>query len=196
MPKCPNGHRNPRHQQLCAECDALIIPANKRSWSRRGLRIIASTGVVAAVLLAGVLAVIITNRPEPETARPLTSVDAVAMQQWWSAAHEHFDELQRAVNDTQAALEHHDDSAFAPSCQKMHDAGAVNLRAHLPAPDPDLTAELDAAINDAHEAAHMCLSAINQSQNNYAGEFVSNLDQAERHLKAALDIVNTRLFEA
>jgi hypothetical protein len=174
----------------------LIIPADKRSWSGRGLRIIASTGVVAAVLLAGVLAVIITNRSEPETARPPTSVDAAAMQQWWSAAHEHFDELQGAVSDTQAALEHHDDSAFEPSCQKMHDAGVVGLRAHLPAPDPDLTAELDAAINDAHEAAHMCLSAISQSQNNYAGEFVSNLDQAEKHLKAALDIVNTRLFEA
>lgn len=193
MPTCPNGHRNPRHQQLCAECDALIVPAKKRSLSGRALWIIVSTSVLA-VMLTGVLAVIITTRSEPETSRPSTSVDAAAIQHWWSAARVHFDELERAVNDTQTALERHDDSAFEPSCEKMHDAGAVRLRAHLPAPDPDLTAELDAAINDAHEAAHMCLSAISGSQNNYAGEFLSHLDQVEKHLTAAHDIVNKSLL--
>ena len=93
-------------------------------------------------------------------------------------------------------LELRDQAALEKSCQEMHDAGAVRLRAHLPAPDPDLTAELDAAINDAHDAAHMCLAALADSQNNYAGEFVSNLDQADKHLKAALDIVNKSLLTA
>ena len=118
------------------------------------------------------------------------------MQQWWSAAHEHFDELQGALEDSRAALELRDEPALEPSCQEMHDAGVVRLRAHLPAPDPDLTAELDAAINDAHDAAHMCLSAVSGSLNNYAGEFVSNLDQAEKHLEAALAIVNKGLLTA
>jgi uncharacterized membrane protein len=58
MPKCPNGHRNPRDQQLCEVCDALIVPADKRSLSGRGLRILVST-VVAGVLVAGVLALLI-----------------------------------------------------------------------------------------------------------------------------------------
>ena len=195
MPKCPNGHRNSRDQQLCEVCDALIVPADKRSLSGRGLRILVST-VVAGVLVAGVLALLIMNRSAPETARAPTSVDPVTIQQWWSAAHEHFDELQGAVGDTQTALERQDDSAFEPACQKMHDAGVVGLRAHLPAPDPDLTAELDAAISDAHEAAHMCLSAVSGSQNNYVGEFASNLDQTEKHLTTALDIVNKRLLTA
>lgn len=189
MPTCPNGHRNPRHQQLCAECDALIVPAKNRSLSGRALWMIVSTSVVA-VILTGVLVVIVANRSEPEPARPPTSVDAIAMQQWWSAASEHFDELQSALEDSRTALERRDEPALEPSCQEMHDAGVVKLRAHLPAPDPDLTAEIDAAINDAHNAAHMCLSAVAGSLNNYAGEFESNLDQADKHLKAALDIVN------
>jgi hypothetical protein len=164
--------------------------------SGRALRIILSTSVVAAVILAGVLAVIITKGSEHETSSAPTNADVVAMQKWWSAAHEHFDELRGAVNDSESALERNDEAALQPACQKMHDAGVVKLRAHFPSPDPDLTAELDAAINDAHEAAHMCLAAVSGSQNNYAGEFVSNLDQAEKHLKAALDIVNERLIEA
>jgi hypothetical protein len=42
----------------------------------------------------------------------------------------------------------------------------------------------------------MCLSRVNGSPNNYAGEFVSNLDQAEMHVRAALNIVNQSLPEA
>ena len=128
---------------------------------------IVSTSVVA-VILTGVLVVIVANRSEPEPARPPTSVDAIAMQQWWSAASEHFDELQSALEDSRAALERRDEPALEPSCQER----------------------IDAAINDAHNAAHMCLSAVAGSLNNYAGEFESNLDQADKHLKAALDIVN------
>jgi hypothetical protein len=196
MPTCPNGHRNPRNQQLCEECDALIMPASpKRSLSDRAWWVIISASV-AAVVLAAVLGVVVTHRAEPETFSAPTTAETTAMQQWWSAAHEHFDELQGAVDDSRAALERQDEAVLQKSCQDMHDAGAVDLRAHLPAPDPDLNAELDAAINDAHDAAHMCLAALNGSLNNYAGEFVSNLDQAAMHLKAALGIVNKSLLTA
>jgi flagellar hook-basal body complex protein FliE len=196
MPTCPNGHRNPRNQQLCRECDALIIPAKKRRLSDRALWIIVSTGVVAAVVLATVLGVVATHRTEPVTSSAPTTAGSVAMQQWWSAAREHFDELQGALDASRGALERHDQPALEKSCQQMHDAGVVKLRAHLPAPDPDLTAELDAAINDAHDAAHMCLAAISGSLNNYFGEFAANLDQAEMHLKAALSLVNKSLLTA
>ena len=64
-------------------------------------------------------------------------------------------QLRRAVTDTQEGLARRDEAVLQKSCQDMHDAGTVDLRAHLPTPDPDLTAELDAAINDAHEAAHL-----------------------------------------
>lgn len=193
MPKCPNGHQNPRHQQLCAECDAIIIPAAKRPFSDRALRIIVSASAV--VVLAAVL-VAVTHRAEPGPSSAPPSTGNAAIQQWWSGAHKHFDGLQGAVKASREALEHRDEPELGPSCQTMHDAAAVELRADLPSPDPDLTAELDAAINDAHDAAHMCLSAVSGSLNNYAGEFVSNLDQAERHLEAALDIVTRSLLEA
>ncbi len=196
MPTCPNGHHNPKNQQLCTVCDALIVPAEKRSWSARTWWVIIASGVVAAAILAVVLVVVLGHGGgRQKSATPATN-EIITMQQWWSGAHEHFDKLQNAVDASKKGLENHDEAALRKSCQDMHDAGTVDLRAHLPSPDPDLTTEIEAAVNDAHEAAHMCLAAIDGSQNNYAGEFAANLDQVELHLKAALDIVNKRLLEA
>ncbi|MGP4057302.1 hypothetical protein ACTWP6_21210 [Mycobacterium sp. 4D054] len=72
---------------------------------------------------------------------------------------------------------------------------SVGLVAHLPAPDADLTAELDAAATDAHDAAHMCLAVLKQTLNNYDAEFSTHIDQADRHLKAAVAIVNRSLTQ-
>ena len=196
MPKCPNGHRNPRDQQLCEVCDALIVPTEKRALSGRAWWAIIAASVVAAVVLAAVLGVVVTHRGGPETSSAPANAENTAMQQWWSAARGHFDELQGAVADTREALERQDEAMLRSSCQDMHDAGAVDLRAHLPTPNADLTAEIDAAINDVHEAAHMCLAAASGSMNNYAGEFAANLDQAEKHLESALGIVNKKLLTA
>jgi uncharacterized membrane protein YdfJ with MMPL/SSD domain len=196
MPKCPNGHRNPADQQLCEVCDALIVPTEKRSLSRRTWWAIIAASVVAAVVLATVLGVVVTHRAGPEISSAPTNAESTAMQQWWSSAHEHFDDLQSAVNDTREALKRQDEAMLQSSCQDMRDAGTVDLRAHLPTPNADLTAEIEAAINDAHEAAHMCLAAASGSLNNFAGEFAANLDQAEKHLESALGIVNTKLLTA
>ncbi len=49
---------------------------------------------------------------------------------------------------------------------------------------------LGAAIQDLHNAAHMCLSVIAGSMNSYGGEFSSDLQQGEKHLDAALAIIN------
>jgi hypothetical protein len=196
MPTCPNGHHNSRNRQLCEVCDALIVPTEKTQLSKRAWWAIIGASVVAAIILAAVLGVVVTQRSERETASAPTTTEITAMQQWWSTAREHFDDFQGAVDDTREGLKRQDEAVLQKSCQDMHDAGAVDLRAHLPSPDPDLTAEIDAAINDAHEAAHMCLAAISGSLNNYAGEFVANLDQADKHLESALGIINNRLLEA
>ncbi|HET7667017.1 MAG TPA: hypothetical protein VFK56_13305 [Mycobacterium sp.] len=195
MPICPNGHRNPKGQQLCEECDALIVPESSKRVSARRWWVIISMSLVAAVVLAVVLGGVL-HRAEPETSSAPTGPDTSAMQQWWTAASEHFDELQGAVEKTRDALQRQDERVLLNSCQEMHDAGTVKLRAHLPAPDPDLTAEIDAAINDAHDAAHMCLAAAKGSLNSYIGEFASNLDQSDKHLTAALVIVNKKLLTA
>lgn len=196
MPKCPNGHRNPRGQQLCETCDALIVPAEKRSLSGRAWWAIIAASIVAAVALTAVLGVVVTHREGPETSSAPTNAESTAMQEWWSAARGHFDDFQGALDDTREGLKRQDEAMVQSSCQDMHDAGAVDLRAHMPTPNADLTAEIDAAINDAHEAAHMCLAAASGSLNNYVGEFAANLDQAEKHLTAALNIVNKSLLEA
>ena len=78
----------------------------------------------------------------------------------------------------------------------MHDTAGVELQAHIPTPDPELTSELRAAAEDAHAAAHMCLSVMAGSINNYRGEFPADLDQAEKHLMAAHEIVNEALTGA
>ena len=196
MPKCPNGHRNPKNQQLCVICDAMIVPAQEGSSSSRAWWAIVVASISAVVALAAVLGVIVTHRSHPETASiPTTTADA-AMEQWWSVAQEHFDAPQSAVDDTRKGLANQDEAVLRKSCQDMHDTGAVDLRAHLPAPNPDVTAEIDAAINDAHEASHMCLAASSGSLNNYAGEFDADLEQADKHLQAAFAMINKGRFTA
>jgi hypothetical protein len=101
--------------------------------------------------------------------------------------------LQNALDDAQRALDRLDPTGFEAACQTMHDAGEVKLQAHLPTPNPDLTSELRAAIDDAHSAAHLCLSVAAGSMNNYDGEFIANVDQADRHMKAAQDLINETL---
>ncbi|MFG1930673.1 hypothetical protein ACGFK1_08435 [Mycobacterium sp. NPDC048908] len=174
----------------------MIVPTQERSLSGRAWWAIVVASFSAVIVLAAVLGVIVTHRSHPETAStPTTTADA-AMQQWWSVAQEHFDALQSAVDDTRKGLANQDEAVLRKSCQDMHDAGAVDLRAHLPTPNPDLTAEIDAAINDAHEASHMCLAAISGSLNNYAGEFDADLEQADKHLQAALAMINKGRFTA
>ncbi len=75
----------------------------------------------------------------------------------------------------------------------MHDVAAVRVSAHLPGPDEDLSAELGAAATDAHNAAHMCLSVIERTPNNYDAEFLSNLEQADRQVKVAIATANEYL---
>ena len=79
------------------------------------------------------------------------------------------------------------------ACQHMHDAAGVELQAQLPTPDPDVTSELRAAADDAHGASHMCLSVAAGSINNYGGEFPVDVEQAEKHLMAAQELINKAL---
>lgn len=188
MLKCPNGHPNPADQQLCEVCDALIVPPTSpvTPWYRRWW-FAASCGAAAALLVAAVAAVVVTQvRPEDRAAPP---DEGELIAQWWeSGAGEHVEFLHDSLEDAKQNVRQFDKFGLERSCQKIHDASVVDLRAHLPAPDPDLTAELDAAIDDAHALGHMCISAMSGSPNNYDMEFTTNLDQALEHLDAAKDI--------
>lgn len=192
---CPNGHHNPADQQLCQVCDALIVPTsaeNARSARRRSVLVFTVVGaILLAVVLAGAVALVLRNGSGHATPRPSADVDSAAIRQWWSTTREHFDELKDAVDTANGAVEKQlDPKLIEDSCQQMHDAADVKLQAHLPSPDQDLTAELGAAIQDLHAAAHMCLSVIAGSMNSYGGEFASDLQQGDKHLDAALSIIN------
>jgi hypothetical protein len=191
---CPNGHHNPGDRQLCQVCDALIVPAspdnerlNRRRW------IVVGAGVAAALLVAVVGAVgFVANKDVNRDASvPPEDAGRAAIREWWSTASESFDEVEDAVATANHAVEKQlDPKMIEDTCQQLHDAAQVKLQAHLPSPDPDLTAEIAAAIQDIHNASHMCLSVIAGSMNSYGGEFSSNLQQGEKHLEAASKIIN------
>jgi hypothetical protein len=150
-------------------------------------------GALAVLVIVGA-AVTLAVTGSDRTGSPGPTTDGTtAIQQWWSGAHKHFTELQSALDDSQRALERLDGPALEAACQRMEDAAGVDLPAHLPTPDPDLTSELAAATADAHAAAHMCLSAAAGSVNNYHGEFAADVDQADKHLTAAQELINKAL---
>lgn len=149
-----------------------------------------------ALLISAIAAALVVQHNRSEVASP-PATERVAIQQWWeSGADKHVVALQDALEGAQRSLQQFDKLGVERSCQRIHDASVVDLQAHLPSPDSDLTAELNAAIQDAHTSAHVCLSAISGSPNNYDVEFTTYLDQALKHLKAATDIVDKSRLEA
>jgi hypothetical protein len=155
---------------------------------------IVGAGILAVLVISTSAAALVVSRGGEQTGSSApTSTGTAAIQEWWSGAHESFTELQNALDDAQRALDRLDPTGFEAACQTMHDAGEVKLQAHLPTPNPDLTSELRAAIDDAHSAAHLCLSVAAGSMNNYDGEFIANVDQADRHMQAAQDLINETL---
>lgn len=166
----------------------------RRTWYRRFPAIATFTILAAVVAASGIIAIVLSGRAEsPKTLGPTENVEIA---QWWSSTYPHVANLQDSLDGSRQALTHMDRPALTAACQRMHDAAGVGLVAHLPAPDDDLTAELDAAATDAHNAAHMCLAVLEQTRNNYDAEFTTHVDQADQHLKAAVAIVNRSLTHA
>jgi hypothetical protein len=116
-----------------------------------------------------------------------------ALRRWWADSRDDVEALSGAISDVQQSLARRDADAVGAACLRMHDAAALKVKAHLPAPDADLTSDLSGAVDDAHAAAHMCLAAEAGSQNNYSGEFRSDLEQAGRQLRAAQALINKLL---
>ena len=191
---CPNGHDNPADWQLCGECGTPLTSADSgRAWDPMNRAALAVTLIAATMIvgLAVTLAVIRGGvRPETGTAQ------AVTVAQWWSETHGDFTDLRDALGDARHVMGRRNREALESACKRMHEAAAVKLPAHLPAPDMELTNRIRAAAADAHEAAHMCLAVITGSINSYDGEFVSYIDQAETGLDDAQDTVNRYLTQS
>ncbi len=162
-----------------------------RSTRRTSVLVFVAIAGILLVIAAGAVGLVLKNDSEHDTPRRQAIADSAALRQWWSTVDEYFDELKEAVDTANGAVDEQlDPTLIKDACQQMHDVAQVKLQAHLPSPDPELTAELAAAIQDLHAAAHMCLSVIAGSMNSYGGEFTSDLQQGEKHLDAALKIIN------
>jgi hypothetical protein len=198
MVTCPEGHSNPAHWEFCGQCGAPIDEPAEELASQRRFRAkwaIAGAGVLAAIVIAvAAVALVVTRDSGQKSSSAPTPVGAAAIRDWWAGAHEPFTELQESLNDLQRAVDSVDDAAIVEACQQLHDTADVELQSLLPTPDPALTSEIRAGTKDAHTAAHMCLAVVGGSVNSYVGEFMSNLDQAHRHMKAAEEIVNESLI--
>lgn len=195
MATCPNGHHNPPGFELCAECGAPIeeTAAEATVWYRTKWALIGASGVVALVILAAAV-VLAMDRGErrEEGAAPPAGQEAIAA--WWENAHTPVTELRQSLTDARSSLDRFDSTGLEKACQNMHDFAGVDVHTYLPAPDPKLTSELAAAAEDAHAAAHMCLALAAGSQNTYNGEFLASVEQAERRLVHAQELVNEALL--
>lgn len=195
MVECPHGHPNPAGWQLCGECGSPIEVTPDPPdgvWYRTKWAIAAAIVVAAIVLSSAAITLVVTDDQHAGPSAPEAAGQAAVLD-WWSASREPFVDLQRSLADAQQALADVDREAMDEACRQMHDSAAVDLRAHLPAPTPELTSELEAATEDAHAAAHMCMSVLARSTNSYDGEFPVDVEQAEKHLQAAQELVRQAL---
>lgn len=164
----------------------------RRPWYRRKWTIVIA-GAAAAVVIAG--AVVVVDTVDGQHAKTVTADSSrhAAIVNWWSGAHDDFTALQNAVNDSKKAASRNDESAMSAACQQIHDTAEVSLQSKMPAPDAVLTAHVRAMIEDFHLASHMCLSALSGSTNEYAFEYMTYVDQAQRQMHAAQDLINTSM---
>jgi hypothetical protein len=193
---CPHGHPNPAGWQMCGECGSPLEEAPDLSgdvWYRAKWAIAGASVLAVVVLSAAIVTLMVSGGDREAKPSAPESAEATTILEWWSQAREPVTDLQKSLTDAQHALAAFDRHAMDEACGQMHDSAAVDLRSHLPAPDPELTRELEAATEDAHAAAHMCLSVLERSTNSYDGEFPVDIDQAEKHLLAAQELVRQAL---
>ena len=199
---CPHGHLNPDNAHFCEEC-GVPLPAlaavsgssRRRPWYTRKWRV-ALIGVSALLLAAGgAVAVGAATGRLGTSSAPTTSADT-AIKNWWSGAQQDFTDLKNASDAAAHDLDSGDDPGLAKACQRMHDTAVDKLQALMPTPDPELTAEVRGMIDDFNTAAHLCLAGEAGSPQPDRGQFLSNLDQANKQMKAAQEIMGKSLAPA
>ncbi|ODR13991.1 hypothetical protein BHQ16_08145 [Mycobacterium shimoidei] len=166
------------------------MPPPRRSRTKR----LAVAGlIVGSLVVGGAAGVAATKLTRPAPPSDTTVSNTVALQRWWSESQDDFIAVQNASEDVHAAFTRFRPGALGAACQQVHDTAEVKLRAHLPTPNAELTAELNAAIEDYHSAAHMCLAVVAGSAVDYDGEFFSSMAQANMHMIAARKIISEAL---
>lgn len=104
--------------------------------------------------------------------------------EWYAQAQEHFTNTAKSMQAVVDAIKANDINALRSACSAVHDEQTIGLQAHLPTPDPALTAALQSEIRDFHTATHICMSLGPNST-------PADLDQADSFTQQAIDDLKT-----
>ena len=143
-----------------------------------------------AIVGAAVVLVVAACSPQTHTSgsgTTTTTSHAQAVRGWVELTKGHMQDLGIAMGKATFAIGGHDYAALGPACHDGHDAASF-LQGHMPSPDKELTAALQASLDDFDAASHFCVAAIADSDANearHAGEFMNS---AEGHLTTATAI--------
>ncbi|WP_156669555.1 hypothetical protein [Mycobacterium sp. E3339] len=129
---------------------------------------------------ASVLAVVLVAVGTPGTA----SAVYPGVPEWYSQAEVHLANTTKFMQAAVEAIEANDVNALKSACSAVHDEQTIGLQAHLPTPDPALTAALQSQINDFHTATHLCMSLGPNST-------PEDLDRADSFVHQAIEDLRT-----
>jgi hypothetical protein len=197
MVSFPDGHPK---QPSCESPGQLGVPiaqnfVSTRTRSRRRAKWVIGAAVALLLIAGAAGGLVATNRgPHINWSGP-TTASATALQRWWAGAQDDFTDTQNASGEVDQVFLQFRPGPLLAACQHVHQAAEVRLQSHLPSPNPELTAELHAAIKDFHSVAHMCRTVAGGSSHFYDGEFLSSLAEANRHMQAAQDLINKMLID-
>jgi hypothetical protein len=150
------------------EIDMPRCPNSKESSRRRTFRAGGAAAAVAVVLAA-------TVPPIANAANPMAD--------WLTKASEPILNIHRAEDEAMSALRSNkplDLDKLKTACTHLGDANRA-LQNVMPTPDPNLTAEVQQAVDNFETAADVC-PKIKAKKDDNQQEFQSSLFQAEQHL--------------
>jgi hypothetical protein len=146
------------------------LGAERRPWS----------WTISAGGAAVVVAVLLT------TGSPTASAQT-GLADWLSRAAGHVEDIHKAENASYDVTQRGQDGwliALASPCMDLRDANEA-LRGVMPAPDPQVTAEVQAAIDNFDSAWQACNTAVHTLNPNDLNYFTLYLQTAEQHFSGA-----------
>ena len=190
----------PRNEYGWQPPGQLVAPISQGSWPttiepRRRAKWFAGS-VVLALLVACLTAILVmTSGTKDADSLRSPAASTSVLQRWWAGAQDDFTDLSNASDEVDQVFQQSRFGLLVAACHHVHDAAEVRLQSDLPSPNPHLTAELHAATEDFHSAAHFCLAKIAGAKVNYDGEFFSAMAEANRHMQAAQSLINKLLTD-
>jgi len=106
---------------------------------------------------------------------------------WLSKAAVHIQAIHQAESDAYTVIAkpgHIDDDKLKASCDQLHDANEA-LREVMPTPNPQLTVEVQQAVDNFDSASESCAAYFGSGADAKLNEFWSLTRTAEQHLSSA-----------